>query len=489
MPLSQGQILRKRYRIVKPIKQGGFGAIYRAWDLSLKKPVALKENLETSQDAHTQFIREATMLANLSHQHLPRVTDYFTIEGQGQYLVMDYVEGEDLQEMLDQRNGALPESLVLPWIKQVCSALQDLQNQTPPIIHRDIKPANIKVTPDGNACLVDFGIAKIYDPYRKTTEGARAVTPGYSPVEQYGQGSTDARSDIYALGATLYTTLTGQVPPESIQRVTEDHLIPPTALNPEISAASAAVITTAMQLNPAQRFQKVEDFLRETDRTTAPTVVAGTIQTPVQPATVLAYPPHKKKIPLVWIGLISGLFVVIVILMYFLFTNRGQPAISPLEDTPPYTTTFTSVTETFTSQPSETSIPSPQSSHTQISAPTISPTRIMPTATEAQERIEDNTATPAGPAMLVFDSNANCRGGPGQEYELLRTISGGTTKEILGRNESGTWYLIKIDDPSTRKKLCWVSTSLGHISGDPSTILVCSWIGDGYNEDQQCRSP
>jgi serine/threonine protein kinase len=219
MPLSQGQILQNRYRIVRLIGQGGFGAVYRAWDMAVNRPCALKENLDISAEAQRQFEREATMLANLHHANLPRVTDYFFIAGQGQYLVMDFVEGQSLDDILAQKGQPLAEQEVLPWIEQVCQALHYLHHRTSPIIHRDVKPQNIVLTPDNQVMLVDFGISKLYDPQLRTTSGARAVSPGFSPIEQYGQGRTDARSDIYALGATLYTLLTNQIPPESVDRL------------------------------------------------------------------------------------------------------------------------------------------------------------------------------------------------------------------------------------------------------------------------------
>ncbi|MBN1149006.1 MAG: serine/threonine protein kinase, partial [Anaerolineales bacterium] len=202
MPLAQGQTLHNRYRIVGLLGQGGFGAVYRAWDITFEIPCAIKENTETSEAAQRQFLREAKLLHVLRHPNLPLVKDYFFLPSQGQYLVMDYVEGQDLGEML--LNGPLEEARVLPWIMQVCDALSYLHSQNPPVIHRDIKPGNIKITPQGKAVLVDFGISKVYDPAMATTVGARAVTPGYSPPEQYGKGTTDARSDLYALGATLY---------------------------------------------------------------------------------------------------------------------------------------------------------------------------------------------------------------------------------------------------------------------------------------------
>ncbi|MEW5871091.1 MAG: bifunctional serine/threonine protein kinase/MFS transporter [Chloroflexota bacterium] len=260
MPLATGQVLNNRYRIVKLLGQGGFGAVYRAWDTNLDCPRALKENLDTSPEAQRQFKREAQILTLLTHPNLPKVIDHFVVPGQGQYLVMDYVEGQDLQQMLDARRGPLPEAQALAWAAQVCEALAHLHALEPPIIHRDIKPANIKITPQGRAVLVDFGIAKIYDPHLSTTRGARAVTPGYSPHEQYGQGHTDARSDVYALGASLYHLLTGQQPVESIQRVVEDPLLPPEQANPALSPQACAAVRRAMAVDPKQRFQSIAEF-------------------------------------------------------------------------------------------------------------------------------------------------------------------------------------------------------------------------------------
>mgnify|MGYP001254033186 FL=1 len=256
--LQPGQLLQhERYRIDALLGQGGMGAVYRAWDISLEMPVAIKENLDASVEAQKQFSREARLLAQLSHPHLPRVIDYFFIPGQGQYLVMDYIAGEDLESMV-QRLGPLPEAQVLPWLMQICDALSYLHHQPAPIIHRDIKPANIKIRPDGQAMLVDFGIAKVYDPMLSTTIGAKAITPGYSPPEQYGEGTTNVRSDVYALGATLYHVLTGQRPPESVQRLVAAIPLPaPRQLNPAISPRVEQSILRATEIATSQRFQSV----------------------------------------------------------------------------------------------------------------------------------------------------------------------------------------------------------------------------------------
>jgi serine/threonine-protein kinase len=260
MPLQAGQILNNRYRIDSLLGEGGFGAVYRAWDTNFEMPCALKENTETTAASQRQFMREARILHTLRHPNLPLVKDYFLIQGEGQYLVMDYVEGDDLQTILQRQRGPLPESQVIDWLRQVCSALEYLHTQNPPVIHRDIKPANIRLTPEGKAMLVDFGICKVVDPEGHTTQGARAISPGYSPFEQYGHAPTDQRTDIYALGATAYTLLTGKIPVDAIARMAGSELPAPTSLNSSISSGIERVILRAMASMPAERYLSCEAF-------------------------------------------------------------------------------------------------------------------------------------------------------------------------------------------------------------------------------------
>ena len=259
MPITAGETLNNRYRIVKLLGEGGFGAVYRAWDLSLKHPCALKENLEVSPEAQRQFEREATVLAQLTHPNLPRVTDHFVIPGQGQYLVMDFIEGIDLATLVASQGAVTPHQAI-HWISQIADALVYLHSQHSPVIHRDIKPANIRIKPDGTAVLVDFGLVKLYNPQQRTTMGARAVTPGYAPPEQYGQGATDPRTDMYALAATLYTLVTGSEPPESVQRMAGTPLTPVTQMNSQVLPTTSRVIERAMALKPADRYPTVRDF-------------------------------------------------------------------------------------------------------------------------------------------------------------------------------------------------------------------------------------
>jgi eukaryotic-like serine/threonine-protein kinase len=359
-PLTIGTLLNNRYRIVKLLGQGGFGAVYRAWDTVLNIPVGLKENFAVSTASQSQFLREASLLAKLNHPNLPRVTDHFVIAGQGQYLVMDYIEGEDIQGILKRTSSALPETQVLDWINQICDALVYLHSQNPPVIHRDIKPGNIRITPQGRAMLVDFGIAKEYDPLLKTTAGAQAVTPGYSPPEQYGQGLTDTRTDIYALGATMYRALTNYEPVESVHRTIGKPLPAPRSLNPAITPQIEALILKAMEISPETRYQSIAEMRRALFNRPAPSLQAPVVQVgkassvnpaieyfspgapqfpiapqlpvaPQSPAMPTLAPPqvlplHKNKN--VWIALAGGVALIVVFALLYgqgSFTHNTTP--------------------------------------------------------------------------------------------------------------------------------------------------------------------
>ena len=226
MTLEQGVILNNRYRIVEVLAQGGMGSVYRATDVHPGIGVAVKENLFASGGYARQFHREGMILAQLRHPGLPRVTDQFMVEGQGQYLVMDYIEGEDLRQR-PERLGVIPEDEVVAIGAAICDALEHLNEQVPPIVHRDIKPGNVKISPEGYIYLVDFGLAKKVVGEKTTTTGARAMTPGYSPPEQYGTARTDHRSDIFSLGATLYAALTGVIPDDPIARAMDQAELTP----------------------------------------------------------------------------------------------------------------------------------------------------------------------------------------------------------------------------------------------------------------------
>lgn len=264
--LPIGQMLSSgRYKVIKKLGEGGYGSVYLAGDTRLAgRKVAIKELHDPSPDSRQLFQREATLLASLSHPGLVRVSDYFE-EGGSSFLAMDYIDGRDLLDMAieaDKANRLLPADKVAGWMIQVCEAVAYLHHRQPPVIHRDIKPGNIRLNSNQDAILVDFGIAKI-DPKAKTHMMAKAVSVGFSPPEQYaGAGGTDLRSDVYALGATLYCLLTVQPPPDGFERLTEDKpLPPPRQFNKAISSQLEAVVLKAMALNSLQRYQDADDLL------------------------------------------------------------------------------------------------------------------------------------------------------------------------------------------------------------------------------------
>ena len=262
MTLERGALLHKRYRIVEILGQGGMGSVYRAVDENLGVDVAVKENLFTTDEYARQFRLEAVILANLRHPNLPRVTDHFVIGDQGQYLVMDYIEGEDLRQRME-RMGNITEDEAILIGAAICDALAYLHTRKPPILHRDLKPGNVKITPDGHIFLVDFGLAKVLHGSQATTTGARAMTPGYSPPEQYGTARTDSRTDIYSLGATLYAALSGIIPEDGLARAMDNtQLTPLRKRNSKVSRRLAAAIEKAMGIDPADRFQTAEEFKR-----------------------------------------------------------------------------------------------------------------------------------------------------------------------------------------------------------------------------------
>jgi len=260
MPLEKGYLLNQRYRIKDILGQGGMGAVYRAIDENLDVTVAIKENAFFSEDYARQFQREAKVLASLRHPNLPRVFDYFVIDQQGQYLVMDYIEGDDLRQWMN-KEGVIPEIDAIQIGIEICDALIYLHSRTPPITHRDIKPGNIKITPEGGVILVDFGLVKINYDKELTTTAARAMTPGYSPPEQYGDTPTDHRSDIFSLGATLYAALAGYLPEDSLARTTgKADLTPLRTYNADVSEALEKDIEKALALRYQDRWQSAIAF-------------------------------------------------------------------------------------------------------------------------------------------------------------------------------------------------------------------------------------
>ncbi len=297
MALDADQVLNNRYRIIKLLGEGGFGEVYQAWDMRLDALCAVKRNMQLAPEVRRQFEQEARLLFKLIHPNLPRVHDYFQGEEDDQYLVMDFVEGENLREYLIG-SGPPPLEQALEWIDQVSDALNYLHTRQPPIVHRDIKPANIILTPDDKAMLVDFGIAKA-DPQLRTLSGARAWTPGYAPPEQYGQGRTDARSDVYSLAATAYALLTGESPPDAMDVAAGSMkpARPAHEINPAVPIHVSRAIGKAMLFNREQRTVSVEEFRLALRRRTKP--AAGKVLVLENQKTILEPRPEIPPTPFI----------------------------------------------------------------------------------------------------------------------------------------------------------------------------------------------
>lgn len=244
------------------------GTVYEAMDERLDTTVALKEALFNDDTLRMQFEREARLLARLHHPALPKVSDHF-IEGDGQFLVMQFVPGEDLGERFKRTGGVLPLADVLDWGDQLLDALDYLHSQEPPVIHRDIKPHNLKLTDRGQIILLDFGLAKGYVGYSHDATSLKSVfgfTPRYAPFEQIHGTGTDPRSDLYSLAATMYHLLTRVAPADALSRVTAttegdpDPLVPTHTVNQKISPLVSSVLERAMKIGRAQRFASAAEM-------------------------------------------------------------------------------------------------------------------------------------------------------------------------------------------------------------------------------------
>src|SRR5687767_2277900 len=302
--LTPETILQGRYRIVRQLGQGGMGAVYEAVYQRLDTTVALKETLFAEERLRKQFEREARLLARLHHPALPRVSDHFS-EDDGQFLVMQFIPGDDLSEKMVRKRGPFPADQVFTWGDQLLDALDYLHTQDPQIVHRDIKPQNLKLTSRGQMILLDFGLAKGQAggiSMVTTSASIFGYTPNYAPLEQIQGLGTDARSDIYALSATLYHLMTGVKPPDALSRAAAmvngqpDPLAPANSISGNIGSEVANVLARGMSQNRDQRFATAEgmraalrgsaEVATLTGRSEAATVVLPTsVTTPSEAAT------------------------------------------------------------------------------------------------------------------------------------------------------------------------------------------------------------
>jgi serine/threonine protein kinase len=475
--LPAGTVLQNRYQINSLLGAGGMGAVYLAQDQRLgPKSVALKENFDASLHAQQQFQFEAHILANLDHPNLPKVTDHFIEPSGRQYLVMEYVEGQDLDSLGKQR-GPLPEKQVQAWAATLLDALHYLHSRPNPVIHRDIKPSNIKLTPQGVIKLVDFGIAKVHRPGQVTQTAARqAGSPGFAPLEQYG-GGTDARSDIYSLGATLYWLLTGQTPPDAVELAGGRPLPPPRQLRPDLSPATQSLIFRAMALQADQRFQSAAEMRAALHA--GPAVVPPT-------QTAAAPPGRRPTIPfgarLAAVGLV--VLAALVLISYAVLRQVGAATPTPVAGavatasttptslpTPANTAeaaTATSQAATHTAAPTSTptTTPPPGSTATATSPPP-SPSPAVPTPTLPPDSLTGLTVSTTGSAQSGIRVELRYADGTPKTsswvgiYEQETDVSGNPVagREITNGRTNDTGAIFFDLDPGT------YAVGLGDLSG------------------------
>lgn len=431
--LTPDTVLQGRYRIVRQLGQGGMGAVYEAVDQRLDTTVALKETLFADERLRKQFEREARLLARLHHPALPRVSDHFS-EGDGQFLVMQFILGDDLSEMMTRKRGPFPVDQVLTWADQLLDALDYLHTQDPQIVHRDIKPQNLKLTTRGQIILLDFGLAKgqAGEISRVTTTASIfGYTPNYAPLEQIQGLGTDSRSDLYSLGATIYHLMTGVKPPDALTRAAAlvngqpDPLAPASEADASISPEMDHVLRKAMAQNREQRYASASEMRKALHGSTlAETVVnrgeAKTMLFPPPPATVavptqtVATPPTvatgettvvrrnpRRRILSIALPAVAVLLVACGVLGFYLLQSRHEPVID-------VTVVAPSPSEVPSSSPSlpqgNTIAPSPEVSGEKRPAP-------APTKQERATRTEE-PKTPSKPEPTPAEADAQVHSEP-----------------------------------------------------------------------------
>ncbi len=453
MPLAPGDIIHDRYRIEYPLPaQGGMSAVYRAVDMRLHVPCAVKEMspyLHIDERAlaqlREQFFQEAKVLAELHHPNMPRVIDHFEYES-NVYLVMDFVEGERLDELIT-KDKTLSLDTILLWAQELIDALNYCHAQR--VIHRDVKPQNVIITPQGKAMLVDFGLVKVLDlDDRRTRTVMRGLgTPEYAPPEQYDAetGSTDARTDVYSLGATLYHALTGTPPPTATQRIVNPSLLKSVrhhqkAISPHVDEA----ISKSMSLQPDQRFmtmtQMAAAILQQSAATPSDTPLLRRMVRPLNNSmqTVrlsiagMRNAPRRRR----WAG--AGGAVATVALLFFavrtdLFATDSPTATSTVFLSPTGTHT-PSPTPTSTVRPTPTDTPTLAPTNTPIPTPTSTPTD-TPTLTPT----DTPTPTPTGTMTPTLTPTPTLTLTPRPTWTHTPTPTPTNTLVPQGPRPSSTW--------------------------------------------------
>lgn len=495
MDLIPDSLLNHRYRIERKLGEGGMGAVYLAMDTALDTWVAVKFNRNPGAQSTSQFMREARLLASLHHPNLPRVTDYFVLDD-AQYLVMDYIDGRGLGTVLKEE-GAQPLNQVLEWIQEIGNALSFLHHQEQPVIHRDIKPANVRLTAEGHAVLVDFGIAKIFAPDQATTTGAMGYTPGYAPPEQYGGAvRTGPYTDQYALAALLYHLLTGQKPADSVQRALGNAALKPIrAVNQAVPIHIQSAVEKALALKPDERFPDIDDFLRALSAP-PPAVTSSVkqstktaeVQEPEQRAPSDAAQPAAKprRSPVGWI--LGGLALVAVLAGggYFLFslgqnaapTRAPETVVAAAAATVSETPRPSATASTSSSTSSQTHLPATATLQPPSQPPQPSPTETVPPSQTPVPPTSTSTPNPVGGGVIAFSSSR----GDGKTLQIWTMR--------LALNDQGQVTALDLQQlthsPIDKRQPCWSpdGSKLVYIAAGASGMGLDLWVmnADGSGE-------
>lgn len=395
MPLILGVVLHNRYRISRFLAQGQMGAVYQAWDTQAQKFCAIKEYYDASPAAQRWLETMYLQLAGITHPNLPRVTDFFADSGQGMYLVMDFVEGEDLGQKMQSAGGKLPESQVMPWIAQLCDALFCLHSQNPPIVHGDIKPENIKISPNGIVTLVDLGTIRVQMADEGPITEARKLNNPFAAPARLGDIVKGPQGDLYALAAMLYMALTGKMLPEKM----EDQFT-------GLSRRATTVIEKAIRPGIEGRYASAADFKYALGSMAVPAGLP-TVDLSARSEEVETHKP-AAKFPLAW-WIAGGLFVIslLVIVAAIFLAGRKEEQAALL----PSATSVVEIVRSPTSTQPEPSVtqpppatatlpePSPTLPAATVTIPGASPTLPMPSATQPGPgpTLPQSSATPLEP--------------------------------------------------------------------------------------------
>ena len=365
MPLNTGDILVKRYRILCRMGKGSFGTVYRAWDLKSQQNVAIKEYPDPDYETQRLFRQGAHQLTELKHPQLPAIYDHFCIEGQAQYLVMAYIDGVDLQTVIDQSYPFSAEQIT-HWLQEICKPLALMHEKG--VLHLDIKPANIRLTPKGELFLVDTGLPAL---------GIPVGTHGYSSPEQQAQRSVSPQSDIYSLGATLYTLLTKKIPTPALKReIALEPLPAARESNPEVDPYLSMVASRALSLRNDARYETAtslsEALIRPNSLPSSPP--AFTRPEPNQPVPRRAplHPKRRREIEMKAIYTLSTILFLLVAagaaFGYITLNNRQNQSNSQPTPTQPLSEIAIALTQLA---PLPTSTPNPTFAPTTTPAPFI----------------------------------------------------------------------------------------------------------------------